>query len=94
MAKEAKSKDKAITSPPITAVNRALFRRHSATKKGDRKCDNAKLVEPIQTAKEEKLMSHYCPLVATLLARSLYKKNKLKRDNLTLLITEEIHRVR
>ena len=50
LAKEAKRSDKAITSPPITAVNRALFRRQRATKNGASKCDNAKLVEPIHTA--------------------------------------------
>lgn len=80
MAKEAKSKDKDITSPPITAVNRALFRRQRATKNGASKCDNAKLVEPIHTVKKEKM------------CKSVWDQNKnekkLKRDNLTLLITE------
>ena len=53
LANEAKSNDKDMTRPPTTAVKRALFRRHSATKKGAKRCETAKLVEPIQTAKKQ-----------------------------------------
>ena len=54
MANDAKSNDKDMTRPPTTAVNRVLFLRHSATKNGARRCETAKLVEPIQTATELK----------------------------------------
>ena len=54
LANEAKSNDKDMTRPPTTAVNRALFLRQSATKKGAKRCETAKLVEPIQTASIER----------------------------------------
>ena len=54
LANEAKSNDKDMTRPPTTAVNRTLLRRQSATKKGAERCETAKLVDPIHTAKENR----------------------------------------
>ena len=57
MANEVKSRERGMTSPPITAVKRVDFLRQRATNRGDNKWDIAKLVEPNQTVKNKKYIS-------------------------------------
>jgi hypothetical protein len=52
LAKDAKRTAKAMTRPPTTAVSRVDLRRQTATTSGARKKETNRLVEPIQTVKE------------------------------------------